>query len=118
MIPAWNELQDGRMSTVVRWTIAAMSPVLVDAAVAQTSEPSLAITQRRYDIASGTLTEALQQFTRQSGAAIAIGDARIDGVATPGVRGNYTATEALAVLLSGTGFVARRDGERFTLTPA
>lgn len=106
------------MSTVARWVVAALSPVLASTTSAQSGEPSTTVNRRSYDIPPGALGEALERFSRQSGTQLSIGDARIDGVTTLGARGNHTAMEALALLLRGTGFVAKRDGERFALTPA
>lgn len=106
------------MSNLARWTVAALSPVLTDTVGAQTTEASVTIIRRDYDIPSGHLSEALERFTRISKTTLAIGDARIDGIVTHGARGNYTTTEALALLLSGTGFAATRDGDRFVLKPS
>lgn len=106
------------MSTVARWIVAAVSPALVGTVEARTGESAAVINRRSYDIPSGSLAEALEKFSRQSGTTLAIGDARIDGLSSLGARGDYTAMEALALLLRGTGFVASRDGERFMLAPA
>ena len=106
------------MSKLVRWTAAALSPALAGGVLAQANEAAAVIQRRSYDIAPGNLAQALEQFSRQSGTTLAIGDAHIEGVATIGARGNYTALEALSLVLSGTGFAAIREGDRFVLKPS
>lgn len=107
------------MSTLARWALATVPPLLTGAVEAQTSEdPAAVVTRRNFDIASGSLAAALESFARQYNVPVSIGDARIEGVSTLGARGNYTPLEALTLVLRGTGFVATRVGEGFALAPA
>lgn len=55
---------------------------------------------------------------RLTGLAVAVGDARINDITSIGARGELTTSEALSQLLRGTGYVARRDGGHFVLTPS
>ena len=79
--------------------------------------PAASPARRDFAIPAGNLASALDQFTRQTGLRVAVGDARIAELQTRGARGSLTTTEALAQLLGGTGYVASRDGEAFVLTP-
>jgi TonB-dependent siderophore receptor len=84
---------------------------------AQSNEPSTVVNRRPYDIPSGSLSQGLEAFSRQSGTKLALGDARVDSLTTLGARGDLTAPEALALLLRGTGYAASRDGDNFVLVP-
>jgi len=62
----------------------------------------------RFDIPAGSLESALSQFTQLTGASVATpSGTTVDGLATPGVAGVFTADQALLQLLAGTGFTAR-----------
>jgi len=82
-----------------------------------TPAPAATPARRDFSIPAGNLAVALEEFARQTGLRVAVGDARIAELETRGARGSLTTTEALAQLLGGTGYVASRDGEAFVLTP-
>ena len=82
-----------------------------------TPAPAAIPARRDFSIPAGNLAVALEEFARQTGLRVAVGDARIAELETRGARGSLTTTEALAQLLGGTGYVASRDGEAFVLTP-
>jgi hemoglobin/transferrin/lactoferrin receptor protein len=63
-----------------------------------------------FDIPSGPLDQALVSFGRQSGVGISADAALTDGLRSAGLHGRYAPNEALPILLSGTGLVARIDG--------
>ncbi|BCA56553.1 Ferrichrome-iron receptor [Nitrospira sp. KM1] len=62
-----------------------------------------------YDIAGQPLNTALRDFALASGLQVSFHDDLANGLTSPGVRGSYTAEEALTQLLAGTGL-----GFRFT----
>ncbi|HTO39959.1 MAG TPA: TonB-dependent receptor [Rhizomicrobium sp.] len=62
-----------------------------------------------FDVPGGSLEAALNSYSAQSGVHLMIPSDQIGGVHSRGVKGNLPATDALSRILSGTGFVARRD---------
>lgn len=58
---------------------------------------------RAYDIAAGTVDQALSRFGRQAGVEISVDGQLTAGLQSPGVKGSLTAAEALNALLAGTG---------------
>lgn len=58
---------------------------------------------QRYEIASSTLEAVLTAFQTQSGVRVLIPDDKLRGITSPGVSGVYTAEQALAQILNGTG---------------
>src|SRR4051812_11205559 len=65
--------------------------------------------KRSFDIPSNVAAAALKQFTRQSGQGLVVASDAVNTVRTNPVKGEFTADEALALLLNGTGLVADRD---------
>lgn len=113
-VPAFRlkHLSLGIAGTLTLWGGAAALPATVQAQPAAGNAPN----QRNgYDIPAGSLPAVLEAFTRQSGTAVDVGTARIASLSSPGVRGNHTVGEALALILRGSGFVAERDGEGYAL---
>src|ERR1700693_1188783 len=64
---------------------------------------------QRFQIASGDLGQALDAYIHQSGRQLIYRVDDVRGVRSPGVQGERTADDALAALLSGTGFSSRTD---------
>lgn len=102
----------------------AASGALVSAgwsADAQAQAPSSSATAaiRRYDIASGPLSEVLTRFSGDTGVYVVGASAEAMGKTSPGVRGSYAAAAALQALLVGTGLqaVLQSDGS-YSLRPA
>src|ERR1700730_17913389 len=62
-----------------------------------------------FQIASGNLGEALDAYIHQSGRQLIYRVDDVRGVHSPGVQGEMSADDALAALLSGTGFSIRSD---------
>ncbi|WP_454691667.1 TonB-dependent siderophore receptor [Achromobacter aloeverae] len=71
--------------------------------------PASAPARLNFDIPQGSLDQALSRFGRQSGAAVSVNAALTAGIRSAGVQGSYTASEALARLLAGTGLQAVQD---------
>lgn len=80
-------------------TVAAASPAPAQASV------------QRYDIPPGALGPALSVFGGAAGVTVSIDPALVDGVRTGGLRGDFTAADALARLLAGTGLHAMEQAQ-------
>jgi iron complex outermembrane receptor protein len=78
---------------------------------------SLAIA-KTFNIPAGDLGSALDAYTAQSGVPIMVSDDLVKGVRTKGLSGPYSADDALARLLTGTGLSVRREGSAFTIVRA
>src|SRR6266436_1333253 len=64
---------------------------------------------QRFQIASGDLGQALDAYIHQSGRQLIYRVDDVRGVHSPGAQGEMSADDALAALLSGTGFSSRSD---------
>jgi catecholate siderophore receptor len=65
----------------------------------------------RFEIAPGPLDTAIDAFTHVTGARVIVPDgASLTGLSSGGVAGIYTADQALAILVSGTGLQSRLTG--------
>jgi len=62
-----------------------------------------------FDIPGGDLHAALKVYSTQSGVAVVVSDEAIKGTRTKGIKGDLSADDALAKILSGTGFTTSRD---------
>jgi outer membrane receptor protein involved in Fe transport len=58
-----------------------------------------------FNVPSGDLAQALDNYTRQSGVQLIISGDEVRGMRTKGVQGSYSADDALSRILSGTGLV-------------
>jgi catecholate siderophore receptor len=82
-------------------------------AVARPSEKPAPQAAFRFDIPAGALDQTLRAFERVTGVSISVGASLADTVQalhSPGVRGVYSAPQALDRLLDGTGLVHRLSG--------
>ncbi len=102
--------------------IALLSMMLAGAAVTSmnvhaASNTLDAVAAKSYNIAAGPLGRNLSSFAAQAGIALSFDPALTDGLVSPALTGNYSAREAVAKLLIGSGLdiVARVDGN-YTLT--
>ena len=91
--------------------IAASVVLLAPAAMAATA-PSQAY---EFQIAAGSLDAALASYARVTHRQLLYTSALVAGRRNPSVRGKFTADEALARLLAGSGIVSRRAGNAFVL---
>ncbi len=64
---------------------------------------------QHFQIASGDLGQALDAYIHQSGRQLIYRVDDVRGVHSPGAQGELSADDALAALLSGTGFSSRTD---------
>ncbi len=89
-------MKDGRLALLAAGLLC--SSAFMATAVAET-----------FNIPGGDLDTALDAYSAQSGVVVAISNDAIRGVHTNGVKGDLSAVAALARMLQGTGFVAKRD---------
>jgi len=73
-------------------------------------------TAETFNIPSGDLATALDSYMRQTGSALIVSGDEVKASRTNGVRGNFSPDEALTRILSGTGFVIRRDSGALVIT--
>jgi outer membrane receptor protein involved in Fe transport len=74
--------------------------------------PAFALAQQQsaeIDIPAGNLVSGLDALARQTGAQFVYSADQLAGLTTHGAHGNLSAQQALADLLAGTGYHARRD---------
>jgi outer membrane receptor protein involved in Fe transport len=62
-----------------------------------------------FNIPHGELKSALDAYAQQTGTALIYANGAIQGVKSPGAKGDLTANDALNRILAGTGFIMRRD---------
>lgn len=75
-------------------------------------EPAQAQAQasREFNIPAGSLGSAIARLGRQAGTMVTVDPALVRGRRTTGLRGNYTAEQALNALLANSGLTVRADG--------
>jgi len=83
--------------------LASTAPIVLIAVPAQAQSAS----QRSFDIAAQPLTEAIMQFGRQSGLQVTADTTLVEGRTSSAVTGVHAPTEALGILLRGTGITFR-----------
>ncbi len=70
---------------------------------------SVPVTADQYRVNAKNLSEALMEFSRQSGAEIIFPSRDLQGISSPVLVGNYSVEEGLQALLEGTGLTYSRD---------
>lgn len=110
-----------RLSSAVRLaTLTTALGVGVLSAQSQAQETTaVAASTRAYAIAPAPLGEALNQFARQAGITLSVTPQQTTGAQSPGLQGQYSVEQALALLLSGSGLQAvATDTGSYVLRPA
>lgn len=87
-------------------------------AIAQSKTEAVQSDRVRYDIEAQSLSSALMQFSRNTGAQLFYDAGLVRGRHSPGVKGTMTRGEALGRILSGSGLVYRLSGNTATIAPA
>lgn len=87
--------------------IASMATALPQPAHAQAG----AERRQTYDIAAGPLEAALTRFAKASGVLLAYPPELVRELRSPGLQGSHAPSQALALLLSGTGLTAASTGQ-------
>ena len=89
-------------------TCLAVTPVTSSAATPEAAANALSY---RFEIAAGPLDSAIEAFSHVTGSRVMVPDgASLAGLSSGGVTGVYTADQALAILVSGTGLQSRLTG--------
>ncbi|HVP84205.1 MAG TPA: TonB-dependent receptor [Rhizomicrobium sp.] len=78
------------------------------ASVAFAAFATTAAAGETFNVPGGDLAQALDTYTKQSGVQLMISGDEVQGVRTRGVKGSYSADDALSRILAGTGFVVHR----------
>jgi catecholate siderophore receptor len=86
----------------------ALSPAL--------AAPAPMSARRAFDLPAGAAERSLKLFSTQSGLEVIFPTEIARGVRTPAVKGDFTAAEAMARLLDGTGLTAAQDERSGALT--
>lgn len=74
---------------------------------------------RSYSIPPGPLGDVLNQFARQAGIMLSATPEQTSGLRSPGLQGNYSTNQALAILLGSSGLQAvSQDGSSYVLRSA
>jgi iron complex outermembrane recepter protein len=71
----------------------------------------------QFNIPGGDLSTALDAYMAQTRIELVVPDNDIHGAHTSGVKGDLTADVALSRILSGTGFMAHREGNALVVVP-
>ena len=71
-----------------------------------------------YTIPAGPLAGALNRYAQQSGVAIVIDAAKVQGLITAGLQGSYGVDEGFAVLLRGSGYAIGKTPTGYVLVAA
>lgn len=67
-------------------------------------------TARSFDIAAGSLANALNDLAEQSGVQLIYAGALVEGRSSPGLKGSVSTAQALSQLLAGSGITFRQTG--------
>lgn len=73
---------------------------------------------RSFDIPAGPLSESLRRYAEITGLQTVYSSELVADLRAPAVRGRYSAEQALALILSGSGLQARQSGETIALERA
>ncbi|MDY0038599.1 MAG: STN domain-containing protein [Zoogloea oleivorans] len=73
--------------------------------------------QVAYDIPAGPLGAVLNRFAQQSGSAISVDAASIQGLHSPGLKGRHDVEEGFRLLLQGSGHTIGRTPTGYVLVP-
>lgn len=92
---------------------AALTLGVTGAAQAQASAQTI-----QYNIPAGPLVEGLNRYALQSGVAIAMDAAALQGLRTPGLSGSYGIEQGFAMLLQGSGYTAGKTAAGYVVRPA
>jgi catecholate siderophore receptor len=107
MGPRYWVIATGAMGAIIAFTLGnsrAMTVGYVDnASRTVTARKSDASDKYDFNIPAGTLAEVAEAFERQTGIKVSISDSALKDLPSPGVTGSLTASQALSLLLKGTG---------------
>lgn len=90
---------------------AGVSLLVTGAAHAQTSQSAA----QQYDIAAGSLTQALNQFAQRAGVVLSFDPALTAGKHSSGLKGSYGVQQGFNALLQGSGLELQPSGSGYSL---
>ncbi|GGX31831.1 hypothetical protein GCM10007242_43300 [Pigmentiphaga litoralis] len=96
------------------WAATALAETVTPAPAARVA----AAESRSYNIPSGTLPQVLQTFAQQAGVRVSFDPAKLNGLTSPGLKGQHAPQAALDAILAGSGYVSKPEGDAFVLVPA
>jgi type II secretory pathway component GspD/PulD (secretin) len=96
------------------WATTALADTVTPAPAARVA----AAESRSYNIPSGTLPQVLQAFAQQAGVRVSFDPAKLNGLTSPGLKGQHAPQAALDAILAGSGYVSKAEGDAFVLVPA
>ncbi|WP_231635674.1 STN domain-containing protein [Novosphingobium sp. ST904] len=106
----------GEMRTMVQAVLLASASL---SGIFAASTPAAAQSARSYDVAAGSLADALNDFAEQSGVELVYDSALVAGRTSGGIKGRHNPAAALSRLLAGSGLTARRtSANTFTVERA
>jgi outer membrane receptor protein involved in Fe transport len=105
-----------RLGAVAAMVCATSGPIAWLATPGRAQASAVAAT--RFDIPAQALSQALNQLALQSNREILFSPSLTAGRRSPSLRGAFTAEEALARLLSGSGLTVRLEGRSFLVQQA
>lgn len=68
-----------------------------------------------YNVAAGTLTQALNQFALQSGVKVSVDSQKLAGLYSPGLQGKYSVLDGFAKLLKNTPYQIQKIDQGYTI---
>lgn len=91
----------------------------ISAFAAEAGSSDIQASKALYSIAPGPLAAALNEFASTAGITLSFDPAHVRGLDSKGVRGNYSVSDALHILLAGSGMqVSRTSSGAYLVMPA
>lgn len=94
------------------WLVAGAMCIAATPAVAQVGANRTEVASASFDVPAGALNVAIVRFGRQSGLQFSVDSKLTNGKRTAGLKGHYSAEDALRALLAGSGLTFRYTGPR------
>lgn len=107
-----RRLAGAALAAAVVWWAPAGPAEAQESSASETGKPANPDETKVFSVPAGALAGALDRFSEQSGLSFAYRSEDAAALASPGLNGTFTAREALARLLAGTGLVWRFTGPR------
>lgn len=109
----------GRLAMAVKAGVLAATTVGVWSTAAMAAQLPTQQATKAFDIPAGSLTEVLSRFASAAGAAISFDARKIEGLKSPGLRGQFGIDEGFARILLGSGLQAQPQANgTYVLRPA
>ncbi|GAA5001634.1 hypothetical protein GCM10023206_04190 [Acinetobacter puyangensis] len=111
-----NQSQNTLMKLGLKPMILSIHMILA-AGVAITTQSAIANTAPaiEYNVAAGTLTQALNQFALQSGVKVSVDSQKLAGLHSSGLQGKYLIAEGFAELLKNSPYQIQKIDDGYTI---